>query len=153
MFDTLSETKACDLLTKLFRARGYTIARNVMFREYGVVFHIDGWDTKARVGFEFLTSEDDDHDDLSLEEYKTLMMAQQRGELSLFVIDEVEPVSEADLIETVSTRSNSPARPAAASHEFPRRRPPRGRRRQHAVAKRKPPRKSPRPSGQLPKNQ
>jgi hypothetical protein len=102
MFDTLSETKACDLLTKLFRARGYTIARNVMFREYGVVFHIDGWDTKARVGFEFLTSEDDDHDDLSLEEYKTLMMAQQRGELSLFVIDEVEPVSEADLIETVN---------------------------------------------------
>lgn len=102
MFDTLSEIKACDLLTKLFRGRGYKIARNVMFREYGVTFHIDGWDAKARVGFEFLTSEDDDHDDLSLEEYKTLMMAQQRGELSLFVIDEVEPVSEADLTATVN---------------------------------------------------
>jgi hypothetical protein len=102
MSDTLSELKACDLLTTLFRARGYTISRNVMFREYGVVFHIDGWDAKARVGFEFLSSEDDDHDDLDLEEYKALMMAQQRGELSLFVIDEVEPVSEADLIETVN---------------------------------------------------
>lgn len=102
MSDTISELKACDLLTQLFRGRGYKISRNVMFREYGVVFHIDGWDAKARVGFEFLSSEDDDHDDLDLEEYKTLMMAQQRGELSLFVIDEVEPVSEADLIATVN---------------------------------------------------
>jgi len=98
MSDTLSELKACDLLTQLFRARGYKIARNVMFREYGVEFHIDGWDAKARVGFEFLTSEDDDHDDLDLEEYKALMMAQQRGELSLFVMDEVEPNSSDDLI-------------------------------------------------------
>jgi hypothetical protein len=64
-----------------------------MFREYGVEFHIDGWDKEARVGFEFLTSEDDDHDDLSLEEYKALGDAQQRGELAIFIIDEVEPVS------------------------------------------------------------
>ncbi len=101
MSDTLSETKACDLLARLFRARGYTITRNIMFREYGVSFHIDGWDAKNRIGFEFLTSEDDDHDDLSLEEYKTLMAAQQRGELSLLIMDEVEPVSEADLAATV----------------------------------------------------
>jgi hypothetical protein len=97
--DLLSETKACDLLARMFRSRGYTIARNIPFREYGVSFHIDGWDAKARVGFEFLTSEDEDHDDLTLEEYKTLMAAQQRGELSLFVIDEVEPLSVADLTE------------------------------------------------------
>jgi hypothetical protein len=101
MPDTLSETRACDLLARLFRARGYTITRNIMFREYGVSFHIDGWDAKNRIGFEFLTSEDDDHDDLDLEEYKTLMAAQQRGELSLLIMDEVEPVSEADLAATV----------------------------------------------------
>lgn len=99
MSETLSETRACDLLTRIFRARGYAIARNVMFREYGVEFHADGWDAKARVGFEFLSSEDDDHDDLSLAEYQTLMAAQQRGELALFVIDEVEPLSSADLFE------------------------------------------------------
>lgn len=101
MSETLSETKACDLLARLFRARGYAVTRNIMFREYGVTFHIDGWDAKNRIGFEFLTSEDDDHDDLSLEEYKTLMAAQQRGELSLLVMDEVEPLSEADLTATV----------------------------------------------------
>jgi len=95
--DTLSEFDGCDLLARLFRARGYAIKRNQLFREYGVEFHIDGWDPQARVGFEFLTSEDEDHDDLSLEEYKALCDAQRRGELALFIIDEVEPVSARDL--------------------------------------------------------
>jgi len=93
----LSETKACDLLARVFRNRGYAIVRNIPFREYGVSFHIDGWDAKARVGFEFLTSEDDDHDDLTLEEYQTLMAAQLRGELALFIMDEVEPFTPDDL--------------------------------------------------------
>ena len=97
MPETLSEFDGCDLLARLFRARGYTIKRNQIFREYGVEFHVDGWDAKARVGFEFLTSEDDDHDDLTLEEYKTLCDAQRRGELALFIIDEVEPLSEKEL--------------------------------------------------------
>ena len=74
MSEFLSETEGCDLLARLFRARGYAIQRNVLFREYGVEFHIDGWDAKARVGFEFLTSEDDDHDDLTLDEYQALAL-------------------------------------------------------------------------------
>ena len=97
MSEFLSETEGCDLLTRLFRARGYAIERNLLFREYGVEFHVDGWDAKKRVGFEFLSSEDDDHDDLSLSEYQALGVAQQRGELALFIIDEVEPLSAADL--------------------------------------------------------
>jgi len=97
MSEFLSETEGCELLARLFRARGYAIERNLLFREYGVEFHIDGWDAKKRVGFEFLSSEDDDHDDLSLAEYQTLGTAQQRGELALFIIDEVEPLSAADL--------------------------------------------------------
>ena len=68
MSDTLSEFEGCTHLSRLFRRRGYTIERNVMFREYGVEFHIDGWEEKARVGFEYLTSEDDDHDDLDVED-------------------------------------------------------------------------------------
>ena len=97
MSEFLSETEGCELLARLFRARGYAIARNLVFREYGVEFHVDGWDAKKRVGFEFLSSEDDDHDDLSLSEYQALGAAQQRGELALFIIDEVEPLSAADL--------------------------------------------------------
>jgi hypothetical protein len=98
MSEQISETKACDLLSQVFKARGYAIKRNLDFHEYGVSFHIDGWDAKARVGFEFLSSEDDDHDDLTLKEYQTLMDAQQRGELAIFIIDEVEPLSSVDLL-------------------------------------------------------
>jgi hypothetical protein len=97
MSEFLTETQGCDLLARLFKARGYRIERNVLFREYGVEFHVDGWDPKARVGFEFLTSEDDDHIDLSLDEYQALAAVQLKGELSLFIIDEVEPLSAADL--------------------------------------------------------
>ena len=104
MADTLTEMQGCDLLARLFSKRGYTIERNVVFREYGVEFHIDGWDPRARVGFEFLTSEDDDHIDLTLEEYNELTAAQRRGELALFIIDEVEPLAAEDL--------------AAEAHEF-----------------------------------
>ena len=104
MSDTLSELEGCDLLARLFKARGYKLLRNQRFQEYGVEFHCDGWDPQARVGFEFLTSEDDDHDDLTLEEYQTLAAAQRRGELAIFVIDEVEPLSLAEL--------------AAEAHEF-----------------------------------
>ena len=104
MADTLTEMQGCDLLARLFSKRGYAIERNVAFREYGVEFHIDGWDPRARVGFEFLTSEDDDHIDLTLEEYNELTAAQRRGELALFIIDEVEPLAAEDL--------------AAEAHEF-----------------------------------
>jgi len=126
--DSLSEIEGCDLLEKLFAARGYRLARNIVFREYGVTFHIDAWDAAARVGFEFLTSEDDDHDDLTLEGYKTLMAAQQRGELSLFIIDEVETLSAAELTATAHdfldevaaaararTRRGKRSRPATAT--------------------------------------
>ena len=119
MSETLSEFEGCTHLSRLFRRRGYVIERNVMFREYGVEFHIDGWDKKARVGFEFLTSEDDDHDDLDLEEYKALSDAQQRGELAVFIIDEVEPVSTEALIEEANefldeVELNRPLRKAPA---------------------------------------
>jgi hypothetical protein len=124
--DALSETKACDLLARLFRARGYAIERNIPFAEYGVSFHIDGWDAKARVGFEFLSSEDEDHDDLSLREYQTLMAAQQRGEIALFVIDEVEPLSSdelrqsaEDFLDEVSSAAKARRKPSRAKAKKP----------------------------------
>jgi hypothetical protein len=96
--EPLSEAAGCALLTKLFRARGYSIRRNVAFREKGISFDIDGWDAKARVGFEFLSSEKDDHDDLSLQEFERLKDAEHRGELFIFVVDEVEPLSAAAFV-------------------------------------------------------
>lgn len=97
MADTVTERRACALLTRLFEKRGYTIERNVPFRDLGVTFDCDGWDRKAKVGFEFLSSQHADHDDLSLAEYQTLMDAQQRGRLHLLILDEVETLTVAEL--------------------------------------------------------
>jgi len=97
MHDPLSEDEGCDLLARVFRGRGYAVKRNVMFKEEGVEFRADGWDAKARVGFEFLSSEADDHHDLTLGEFKRLMAAQQRGDLALFVVDESEQLTATDL--------------------------------------------------------
>ncbi len=112
--DALSETKACELLARLFRRRGYDIVRNIPFAEYGVSFHIDGWDDEARVGFEFLSSEDEDHDDLTLKEYQALMAAQLRGELALFVIDEVEALTADDLRQAAEDFLDEVAKAVAA---------------------------------------
>ncbi len=90
---------ACLLLKHLFEQRGYRIEQNLIFNEYDTDFHIDGWDEEARVGFEILTSEEDEYDDLTLEEYRSLSDAQNRGELAIFIVDEVEPVSEEALLE------------------------------------------------------
>ena len=123
MHDPLSEDEGCDLLARVFRARGYAIRRNVRFREYDVEFQADGWDAKARVGFEFLSSEAHDHDDLTLGEFKRLMAAQQRGELALFIVDESEQLTAPDLaaaaeefldeVAAVRPRRASRRRPAA----------------------------------------
>lgn len=97
MHDPLTEAEGCDLLARVFRKRGYAIKRNVVFKEYGVRFRVDGWDARARVGFEFLSSEAHDHDELTLGEFKRLMAGQQRGELAIFVVDEAEQLTATDL--------------------------------------------------------
>lgn len=110
MSETLSEAAGCALLARIFRARGYAIRRNVPFREYGVSFDIDGWDAKARVGFEFLSSEQEDHDDLTLREFERLKDAEQRGELAIFIIDEVETLSATGLSEAAEAFLDDVAR-------------------------------------------
>jgi len=84
----LSEKDGVALLTAAFRDRGYAIVNNVVFDEDGVVFDIDGWDAASRVGFEYRTSEADDKHDLGDDELALLGGRIERGELTLFIIDD-----------------------------------------------------------------
>jgi len=115
MADTLSESSACTLLARLFRQRGYAIERNVPFEEFGVSFDCDGWDRAAHVGFEFLSSQHADHDDLSLAEYEALMDAQARGRLHLLVLDESEALSRQELTALATEFLDGLAAPSAAA--------------------------------------
>jgi hypothetical protein len=84
------EAEGCEILQAVFTARGYATRRDVAFAEAGVEFHADGWDSVTRVGFEYLTSEADDQQDLGEAEMLALAVMMERGELYFFIIDERE---------------------------------------------------------------
>lgn len=86
----LDEAGGCEVLARVFAQRGFSIQRNVTFAEQGVEFVADGWDPKARVGFEYLTHAAGDHLDLTDDEMAKLVARMEAGELFFFVIDETD---------------------------------------------------------------
>lgn len=95
----LSEEAGSTLLTTLFEAAGYTIARNVMFEERGVSFEADGFDAEARVGFEFMTTSSEDHEDLNPDELVELELRMAAGDVYFFVVDETDVSGPEELTE------------------------------------------------------
>lgn len=93
----LTEAEGCELLTRVFTARGYRIARDVALDLPGAAFVADGWDAERRVGFEYMTRESGDHLDLEGPEIAALAAMMDRGELYIFVIDEVAIADPAEL--------------------------------------------------------
>lgn len=96
----LSEKEGCALLKKLFEARGYHIEENVRFQERGVSFEADGWDEKARVGYEFMTLGERDHEDLQPDDLLALQTWTEEGKLSFLFIDETDVTDEDELTAT-----------------------------------------------------
>lgn len=82
------EAEGCEILQAVFTARGYNVQRDVSFAEADVSFDADGWDPAARVGFEYLTSEAGDRDDLTQDEMAALAARMERGELYFLIVDE-----------------------------------------------------------------
>jgi hypothetical protein len=83
----LTESQGCQVLQRVFAERGYHVQADVPFREGGVSFDADGWDPVARVGFEYLTSEAGDREDLDAAEMAELDARMGRGELFFFIMD------------------------------------------------------------------
>jgi hypothetical protein len=99
----LGEVEGCEILHAVFQARGYHTRADVRFVEDGVEFDADGWDQDARVGFEYLSSEAADHDDLSPDELTRLAARMDRGELFFFIIDAAE-VADAEMLRWAAGR-------------------------------------------------
>jgi hypothetical protein len=95
----VDEIGGTEVLVRVFESRGFRVVRNFPFREGSVSFEIDGWDPTARVGFELLTTEAADHEDLTEGEFVRLSEAIARGDLDVFVVDETEVGDEYDLAE------------------------------------------------------
>ncbi len=86
----LSERDGCAILKAVFEDRGYKIAENVPFAESDVEFTCDGWDESARVGYEYMTQEMADHEDLDPEELLRLSEWAKTGKAAVFIIDETD---------------------------------------------------------------
>lgn len=87
---TLSEADGCAILKRVFEARGFSIAEAFAFREGDVSFTADGWDPTARVGYEYMTREEGDHEDLTPRELERLAEWMESGRLFFFIVDETD---------------------------------------------------------------
>lgn len=93
----LTEHEGCAILKEAFLAAGYDIADNVPFSEGDIQFNIDGFDAAARVGFEFITTEAGDRNELTPEMIAAVEKAIEKGALFLLLVDEEEIDAEDDL--------------------------------------------------------
>jgi len=84
----ISEADGCLILARVFETRGYQITRDIQLILDDVEFTADGWDPAARVGFEYMTREAEDHLDLTPAELVVLGERMERGELFILIIDE-----------------------------------------------------------------
>ena len=98
----LTEQEGCDVLARVFAARGFHVERDVFFDEAGVSFTVDGWDREARVGFEYMTREAGDHEDLTADEIGRLAARMERGELYVFLVDETDVADARELEEAAA---------------------------------------------------
>lgn len=90
----MTEAEGCALLLTKFTEAGYSISADFHFTEGDIEVDLDGWDAKARVGYEYITREAGDHrqfDAATLERFEARMA---KGELYVLLVDETEAVTE-----------------------------------------------------------
>lgn len=93
----MEERKACAHLRQRFEAAGFRIKENVDYAEHGLRFDLDGFDTEAKVGYEYVTVEAGDGWDVDEAVIAKLTELRQSGGLHVLVIDEAEAPELADL--------------------------------------------------------
>lgn len=84
----MKEAEGCALLFERFTEAGYSIAQNFHFEEGDVSVDLDGWDEKARVGYEYITEEAGDRRSFDARTLAAFEKRMEKGELFVFLIDE-----------------------------------------------------------------
>ena len=79
----LSETDGRIVLKEAFESKGYHIEENYLLRLNGHDIELDGYDAAAKVGYEYLTSEDGLESDalqqlLDCRDYKIFLMDEEQ---------------------------------------------------------------------------
>lgn len=85
------------MLLARFTAAGYHIQQNFHFHEGDLEVDLDGWDPIARVGYEYITREANDDMQFTPEALASFERRMARHELFVFLVDEREAITEAEL--------------------------------------------------------
>jgi hypothetical protein len=93
----MTESEGCALLAARFVRAGFAIARDVPFEIAGTTVHLDGWDAKERVGFEYITKEAGDDAEFTPDVTRAFEEKMRAGDLHVFLVDET--ADEAELAE------------------------------------------------------
>lgn len=86
----MRERDGCALLKQRFEAAGYVIQEAYRLDEDGIRVELDGFDPKARVGYEYVTLEAGDPWEVTEAVVERLGERMERGELFVLVVDEME---------------------------------------------------------------
>lgn len=86
----MDEREGSEVLAACFEQAGLRVERDFAFHEGGVRVSLDGFDPKARIGFEFITTEAGDRDEFTPAVIEELEMRMRAEELFIFMIDEAD---------------------------------------------------------------
>tara|TARA_R110002072_G_scaffold42798_2_gene120662 strand:+ start:847 stop:1218 length:372 start_codon:yes stop_codon:yes gene_type:complete len=86
----LTEAEGCALLKVRFKEAGFAVQERFQFEEVGVSVELDGFDPAARVGYEYLTTEEGDRIEFTPAVVEALEGLMKKGELFLLMVDERE---------------------------------------------------------------
>ncbi|HTJ81293.1 MAG TPA: hypothetical protein VL400_06200 [Polyangiaceae bacterium] len=94
----IGEDEGVRLLGDRFRAAGLDLVDGYAMEIAGKTVHLDGYDPGRKIGFEYVTTEAGDREELSVEVVAELERRMRLGELYVLLIDERE-VSGAAVLE------------------------------------------------------
>ncbi len=86
----INEDEGRAILKDVFSSRGYEVLESYEFVEGGITFEADGWDPSARVGYEYMTMSEQDHEDLEPDTLLRLNEWTDAGKLAFLFIDETD---------------------------------------------------------------
>jgi hypothetical protein len=98
---SLTEQEGCAILKRTFTERGYEIAENYPLELDSGTLHLDGFDAGRMVGYEYVTEEEGDRRELSLQLLDELEGRMERRELDVLLLDELDHQTEEQLIAAV----------------------------------------------------
>jgi hypothetical protein len=91
------EAEGRAVLRRCFEARGLTVTEDHRLHDDGVAITLDGYDASRRVGYELITTEAGDREEVTADVIAELERRMRAGAMTVFLVDEHEVDDEAAL--------------------------------------------------------